>query len=125
MRLLTGRGRPAPAAAKRRAMSAGMGLSLLAVGAILLFAVRAGSLFGLNLHVVGVIVMLVGILGLLLPAVAQGPKPDRLRRWVNPSGTDDPSVHDIQSAASADVTEMREGDRLFDPDGPGRQPDEL
>jgi hypothetical protein len=106
-------------------MGTGSGLFLIAVGAILLFAVPAGSLFGLNLHVVGVIVAITGFLGLLLPGATGGPRPDRLRRWVNPSGIDDPSVHDTQSAASADVALMREDGRLFDPDGPGRQPDEL
>ncbi len=106
-------------------MGTGSGLFLIAVGAILLFAVPAGSLFGLNLHVVGIIVATTGFLGLLLPGAAGGPRPDRLRRWVNPSGIDDPSVHDVQSAASADVTLMREDDRLFDPDGPGRERDDL
>ncbi len=89
MRLLTGRERLAPPPARRRAMSTGMGLFLIAAGAILLFALPTGS-FGVNLHIVGVIVIVVGILGLLLPAVVQGPKLDRLRRWVNPSGQDGP-----------------------------------
>jgi hypothetical protein len=36
-------------------------------------------------HVVGVILMLAGLLGLLLPRLAGGPlRPDRLRRWVRP-----------------------------------------
>ena len=51
-----------------------MGLFLIALGGILLLALRTGSGFGLNLHVVGVIMMVVGILGLLLPTVAQGPR---------------------------------------------------
>lgn len=106
-------------------MGTGTGLCLIAVGAALLFAVSAGSLFGLNLRVVGVIVIVAGVLGLLLPAAMQGPRQDRLRRWVNPSGIDDPSVHDIQSAATADVTMIREDDGLFDPDGPGNQGGEL
>jgi hypothetical protein len=126
MRLLTGRGRPVvPLAGRRRAMGAGTGLFLIAVGAILLFAVPAGSLLGLNLRVVGVIVIVIGVLGLLLPAAMQGPRPDGLSRWVNPSGVDDPSVHDTQSAASADVSLIREDDELFDPDGPGNQGGEL
>jgi hypothetical protein len=106
-------------------MSTGMGLFLIALGAILLLALRTGSGFGLNLHVVGVIMMVVGILGLLLRAVAQGPRPDRPRRWVSPSGVGDPAVHDVHSAASGDVTELREDGRLVDPHGPGRQRDEL
>ena len=106
-------------------MGTGSGLFLIGVGAVLVFAVPAGSLFHLNLQVAGVIVILTGVLGLLLPGAARGLRPDRLRRWVNPSGTDDPSVHDTQSAASADVALIGEDDRLFDPDGPERQPDEL
>jgi hypothetical protein len=124
MWVLTGRGRRTPPPTGR-VMSTGMSLFLIALGAILLFALRTGSGFGLNLHVVGVIMMVVGILGLLLPAVAQGPRPDRLRRWGSPSGVGDPSVHDVHSAASADVTGTSEDGRLPGPDGPGRQRDEL
>lgn len=105
MRILTGWGRRSPPAAGR-GMSTGMGLFLIALGAILLLALRKGSGFGLNLHVVGAIMMAVGILGLLLPAVAQRPR------------------HDVHSAASGDVTGLREDRRLVDPNGPGRQRDE-
>jgi hypothetical protein len=87
-------------------MSTGMGLFLIALGAILLLALRTGSGFGLNLHVVGAIMMAVGILGLLLPAVAQRPG------------------HDVHSAASGDVTGLREDGRLGGPNRPGRQRDE-
>jgi hypothetical protein len=107
-------------------MSTGMGLFLIAVGAVLLFAVPGGSPFGLNLHVVGIIMIVLGVLGLLLPtAVRGGPRSDRLRRWVNPSGVDNPFVHDVQSAAAADVSLIREDAALFDPDGPGSQRDEF
>jgi hypothetical protein len=69
---------------------------------------------------------LVAVGGVLLPAAARGrPRPDRLRRWINPSGIDDPTVHSAQSAAEADVRQIREDDRLFDPHGPGMQRDEL
>ena len=105
-------------------MGTGSGLFLIGAGAVLLFAVPAGWP-GLNLHVVGIIVALTGVLGLLLPGAARGLRPDRLRRWVNPSGIDDPSVHDTQSAASADVSLIREDDELFDPRGPGNQGGEL
>lgn len=118
--------RAGPATRGRRAIGTGMGLFLLAAGAILLFAVPAGSPLGLNLHVVGGIVIGVGVLGLVLPSVRRGPSTgDWLSRWVNPSGINDPSVHDVQSAASADVAQITEGDKYFRPDGPGRQPDEL
>ena len=102
-----------------------MCLFVIAVGAILLFAVPAGSHFGLNLRVVGLILMVVGVLRLLLPTARGGPKPERLRRLVNPSGMDDPDVHDVQSAAAADDAWIREDESHFEADGTGRQNDEL
>ena len=47
-------------------MKTGAGLALIAVGAILAFAVRATPSW-LNLHTVGWVLMLVGLVGLLLP----------------------------------------------------------
>lgn len=61
------RGRPR--AGGRRAIRPGTGVILIAVGMILLFAVK-GSPPGLNLHVAGVILILAGITGLLLPLLA-------------------------------------------------------
>jgi hypothetical protein len=126
MRLLTGRGGPAERlTGGRRPAHAGMGLFLIAVGAILLFAVPAGSHFGLNLHALGIILMVVGVLRLLLPATRDGSRPEGLRRLVNPTGVDDPDVHDAQSAAAADDAWIREDESHFEADGPGRQHDEL
>jgi hypothetical protein len=64
-------------------MSTRSGISLITVGAVLRFAVSAGSPHGLNVHMVGVILILAGVLGLLLPRLAGVPR-DRLRRWVRP-----------------------------------------
>ena len=47
-------------------MSTGVGVTLVTAGAILRFAVPATFIHGLNVHVVGVIVMLAGVFGLLL-----------------------------------------------------------
>jgi uncharacterized protein DUF6458 len=47
-------------------MKTGAGLALIAVGAILAFAVRATPSW-LNLHTVGWVLMLVGLVGLVLP----------------------------------------------------------
>jgi hypothetical protein len=67
-------------------MRTGTAIFLITAGAILRFAVPAGSLHGLNVHVVGVILILASILGLLLPRLAQAPlHTDRLRRWVRPN----------------------------------------
>ena len=59
-----------PAAAARRGMRACMGIFLIAAGAVLRFSLAAGSPHWLNLHVVGVILMLAGLAGLLLPVGA-------------------------------------------------------
>jgi hypothetical protein len=77
------RGQPSPAA--RPAMRTGTGILLLTVGAIFLFALRSGSPHWLNLQVVGVILMLAGGLGLLLPRLARSRRDgDWLRRRVRP-----------------------------------------
>jgi hypothetical protein len=86
----TGRSQPGePAAGARRGMRTGTGIFLITAGAVLRFALAAGSPHGLNLHTAGVILMLAGLLGLLLPPLARGPlKQDRLRRWVRPGQPD-------------------------------------
>jgi hypothetical protein len=108
-------------------MRTGTALLLITVGAILLFAV-AGSPHWLNLQIVGVILILVGVLGLLLPPLARGPlKPDRLRRWVVPSGHhhDSARLDEIKRAAAADDAVVREKDRLVNQNAPGLSNDDL
>jgi hypothetical protein len=49
-----------------------------------------------------------------------------LRRLVIPgTGRDYPQIDETKRVAAADVAELEEDDRHFDPDGPGRDPDEL
>ena len=48
-----------------------------------------------------------------------------LRRLVMPAGRDDPQVDEMKRAAAADVAELEEDEPYFDPDGPGRDRDEL
>jgi hypothetical protein len=77
--------RDQPPPARRPAMRTGTGIFLLTVGAILLFALKSGSPHWLNLQVVGVILILAGLLGLLLPRLARSRRDgDWLRRWVRP-----------------------------------------
>ena len=77
--------RDQPPPARRPAMRTGTGIFLLTAGAILLFALRSGSPHWLNLHIVGVILILAGLLGLLLPRLARSRRDgDWLRRWVRP-----------------------------------------
>jgi len=71
------------AAGGRGTMRTGTGLLLIAVGAIFLFALRANSPHWVNWHIVGVILILVGAVGLLLPRGTHAPR-DMFRRWVLP-----------------------------------------
>ena len=57
----------------RRMISTGVGITLVVAGAILRFAVPVTLTYGLNVHVVSVIVMLVGVFGLLLSLLVWGP----------------------------------------------------
>jgi predicted membrane channel-forming protein YqfA (hemolysin III family) len=47
-------------------MSIGVSIFLLIVGAILTFALKVSAASGFNIHTVGIILMLAGLLGLLL-----------------------------------------------------------
>ena len=51
----------------RRVMRIPAGITLLVPGAILAFALKGGHIGSLDLHAVGVILMLAGIVGMLLP----------------------------------------------------------
>jgi hypothetical protein len=48
-------------------MSIAVGIALIVLGAIFTFAVKGGHIGALDLHVVGVILMLAGVVGILLP----------------------------------------------------------
>ncbi len=106
-------------------MGSRTGILLITVGAILRFAL-ANSPHGLNLHTVGVILILAGVLGMLIPPLARGPlRPDRLRRWVRPSGHDNPRLNEIKRAAAADVAVVQENDRSVSPNATRLQNDDL
>ncbi len=125
MSTLGPRGRSGPGPTARRGLSTGTGLFLIAVGAILWFAVTANAVPGLNLHIVGVILLLIGVVGLLLP-MASGPRTRRLLSpWLRPSGQDNPRVDELKRAAAADDAVIEEDDKFFDPDGPGSREDDL
>lgn len=70
----------------RRVMSTGFAITLIAAGAVLRFAVATTSTHGLNVHVVGIILMLAGALGLLVSLLVWGPMSRRRNR---PAGYDD------------------------------------
>jgi Domain of unknown function (DUF6458) len=50
-------------------MGLGASLALIAVGAILRFAVSVDNPHGFNIHTAGVILMIVGVVGLIVTAV--------------------------------------------------------
>lgn len=125
MRVLTGRGRLVPpVAGGRGVVGTGINFFLIAVGAVLLFAVPSGTWGGLNLNVVGLIVLILGFVRLLVlrgaPTSGGG-----LRRFINPSGVDDPSVHDDETAAALDAHRIHEDAKYFSSDAAGSQQDEL
>jgi len=54
-------------------MRIGAGLALIAIGAILRFAISTVSTHGVAVHTIGDILMLVGVLGLVLSVVVWAP----------------------------------------------------
>ncbi len=107
-------------------MSTGTAIILITVGAIFCFAITTDSPHWLNLHTVGVILILAGVLGLLLPPLARGPlKPDRLRRWVSPRGHANSRLDEIKRAAAADVAAVQENDRFVSQNGPRFRNDDI
>ena len=90
----------------RRMISTGVGITLIAVGAIFRFAVPATFTYGLNAHVVSVIVILAGIFGLLLSLRSGG-------RWtvavtttaVSAVGPPRPAMGDLPGPASVRFVE--------------------
>jgi hypothetical protein len=105
--------RTAPPRTGRRVTGAGAGFLLIAAGAVLALAVPGHPLAAVNLHVAGVILIVTGLLRLLLLPMGRGaPQSGGLGGLINPSGFDDPSVHDDQTAAAIDVANIRDEDRL-------------
>jgi hypothetical protein len=109
-------------------MTAAGGIALIVVGAILAFALRTGTAFGLNLQIVGVILILAGMAGLVLPRLARTRRRSSLliggsdQNGLGSSGLDRDS--DRREAAAEDVAAVRSDDQYFRY-GPGNQRDEL
>jgi hypothetical protein len=122
----------------RRVMSTGAAITLIAIGAILRFALAPGSPHGLNVHVVGVVLILAGVLGLvlslLLLLVRTGPRQQRKPRWLTRRGRPD-GYYNLpawdyrlarrRQAAAEDIAAIREDDQFYAPDAPAHQDDDL
>lgn len=132
----SGPGRPAPPQARRHVMSTGTALFLIAVGAILRFAFATTSTHGLNVHVVGVILILIGVIGLVLSLVMSSPlnprrlnprplNARRLRLLIRPRDRGKPGLDEIKEAAAEDVATIQEDDKFFRPAGPDGGEDDL
>jgi uncharacterized protein DUF6458 len=77
-------------------MRTGVGLLVIAVGAILAFAVRANT-SAVNLHTAGWVLMLIGVIGMLIPRRTYGWVGRRLlvkrtRQWPGDGGPGDETV---------------------------------
>jgi hypothetical protein len=73
----------------RKTVSSATCIFVLAVGAIFWFALPADHFFGIDLHVIGIIIACCGLLGLIWPRSRRtAARADWLHRWVIPSGTD-------------------------------------
>jgi Na+/melibiose symporter-like transporter len=114
-----------PPAGGRRVMSNGAAITLIAVGAILRFALAPGSPHGLNIHVAGVVLILAGALGLLLSLLLRpGPREQRsLVRHTRGEYYRQPRMRrsrsrltSVQQDAAADVARVRQNDQFFGPD---------
>jgi uncharacterized protein YjeT (DUF2065 family) len=62
-------------------MRTGVGLFFIAVGAILIFALSAGGPHWINLQITGIVLVLAGVLGIVLPAKARA---SLLAHWYQP-----------------------------------------
>ena len=72
------------------------------------------------MHVVGVVVILAGVVGLLLSLLVRGPlSPPRLSLRIRPDSPDEPGRAEIKEAADADAAAVLEEDRYVGPDAPG------
>jgi hypothetical protein len=112
-------------------MSTGVGITLIAVGAILRFALAGGSPHGVNVHVVGIVLILAGILALVLALLVRaGPRGPRSLVRQGRGGYyalpgPNARLQRTRQAAAADVAEVLGDDRFFAPDAPGRAEDDL
>jgi hypothetical protein len=111
-------------------MKIGAGLALIAVGAILAFAVTANTSF-FNLHTAGWVLMIIGLIGILLPKNTYGWLGRRVVRRTYPTGrveytaqqpysTRNPQA--LQSGLPTRPTLLEQDDLIEDADTPSPAP---
>jgi len=81
------------------------GITLIVLGAILTFALKGGHIGNLDLHAVGVILMLAGIVGMLLPRL--------IRNRSRLSRTTIRSRHDIMDDGTRTVVNHADGSQTL------------
>jgi Domain of unknown function (DUF6458) len=81
------------------------GITLIVLGAILTFALRGGHIGSLDLHAVGVILILAGIVGMLLPIL--------IRNRSRISRTTIRSRHDIMDDGTRTVVNHADGSQTL------------
>ena len=80
-------------------MTIGAALILIALGAILRFAISTVTTHGINLHTIGNILMLVGVLGVVIWTLVWGPWARRRRSTDRPRAPADEEHHIYRSDA--------------------------
>jgi Domain of unknown function (DUF6458) len=81
------------------------GITLIVLGAILTFALRGGHIGSLDLHVVGIILILAGIVGMLLPIL--------IRNRSRLSRTTIRSRHDIMDDGTRTLVNHADGSQTL------------
>src|ERR1700683_3006760 len=99
----------------RRVMRIPAGITLIVLGAILTFALKGGHIGRLDLHAVGVILMLAGIVGMLLPMLIRNRSrlsrtPVRSRNDIMDDGTRTVVNH---ADGSQTLLETDDGTKIF------------
>jgi len=89
------------------------GITLIVLGAILTFALKGGHIGNLDLHAVGVILMLAGIVGMLLPML--------IRNRSRFARTTIRSRHDIMDDGTQTVVNQPDGSQTLVGDDDGAQ----
>ena len=105
------------------------GIALIVVGAILTFALTIEPFYGIDLHIVGVILILAGILGLVLPLLVRTRRRSSQSRHQQPPGRSlglgGGPESDLREAVAEDIAAVRTDDQYFRNSGRGANQDDL